>query len=419
MKQGDYFKKNNCRICESASLEKVVELTPTPPGNNFLKKEEIGNEERKYPLELYFCENCYHIQLGHVVDPSFLFQNNYTYVSGTSSVFVEHLKNYAEYVVNLFNIKTNSLIVDIGSNDGTCLKHFKDLGMNVLGIDPAEEITNIASSRGIETINDFFSENLAEDIVKDYGKAKLITSHNACAHIDDLGGVIAGVEALLDDDGVFIMEVGYFVDVFENKWFDTIYHEHLDYHTVNPLGKLFHRFNMELFRVERVSPQGGSIRVMSQKKSGSHPKDTSVNKLISLEKELGLTQSKTLNNFEHQINQVRDSFIELISKLKKEGKSIAAFGAATKATTLSFHFQIEKEDIDFIVDENPLKQNVYSPGKHIPVYPAKKIYEENPDFLVILAWNFADAIMKNHKRYSDLGGSFILPMPDPKIVRNQ
>ena len=419
MKQGDYFKKSNCRICESESLKRVVELTPTPPGNNFLKKEEIGNEEREYPLELYFCRDCYHIQLGHVVDPSFLFQNNYTYVSGTSSVFVEHLKNYAEYVVNLFNIKTNSLIVDIGSNDGTCLKHFKDLGMNVLGIDPAEEIAKIASSRGIETINDFFSENLARDIVKDYGKAKLITSHNACAHIDDLGGVIAGVEALLDDDGIFIMEVGYFVDVFENKWFDTIYHEHLDYHTVNPLDKLFHRFNMELFRVERVSPQGGSIRVMSQKKSGPHTKDTSVNKLISLEKELGLTQSKTLNNFEHQINQVRNAFIELISKLKKEGKSIAAFGAATKATTLIFHFQIEKEDIDFIVDENPLKQNVYSPGKHIPVYSAEKIYEEKPDFLVILAWNFAEAIMKNHKKYSDLGGSFILPMPDPKIVRNQ
>jgi SAM-dependent methyltransferase len=419
MNQKNYFKKDRCRICESYSLEKVLELTPTPPGNNFLSKGELNKKEELFPLELDFCNDCKHIQLGHVVDPSFLFQNNYTYVSGTSSVFVNHLKKYADYVVDLFDIKTNSLIIDIGSNDGTCLEHFQKLGMNVLGIDPAEKIAKIASEKGIKTIPDFFSPKLANEIIANYGKAKLITSHNACAHIDDLGSVISGIEALLDDNGVFIMEVGYFVDVFENKWFDTIYHEHLDFHTVQPLIKLFDRFNMEVFRVERVSPQGGSIRVMTQKKNDSQSKDSSITQLIALEQELGLDEAKTFYNFQKQINEVRDSFISLITKIKNEGKTIAAFGAATKATTLSYHFQIDKHDIEFIVDENPLKQNVFSPGKHIPIYSAEKIYEKKPDYLVILAWNFSDAIMSNHKKYSDEGGAFILPMPIPKIIINE
>jgi SAM-dependent methyltransferase len=339
-------------------------------------------------------------------------------VSGTSPVFVEHLKIYADYIVGLFNIKQSSLIVDIGSNDGTCLSLFKELGMDVLGVDPASEIAEIAVSRGIDTISDFFSLSLAKQIKAKHGKANLITSHNACAHIDDLGGVISGVEILLKNEGVFVMEVGYFVDVFENKWFDTIYHEHVDYHTVAPLEKLFDRCNMELIRVERVSPQGGSIRVIAQKQNGPYKKDNTVSELVTLEENLGLTKADTLIDFDNQISEVRDKFQQLIQTIKNDGKRIAAFGAATKATTLCYHFQIDKNDIDFIVDDNPLKQGVYSPGKHIPVCAPDIIYSEKPDYLVILAWNFADAIMKKHKAYIELGGSFILPMPDPIIVNN-
>ena len=418
MRSGSYFKKDTCRICESSKIIKVVELTATPPGNNFLSKDQIGTQEKEYPLELYFCNECFHIQLGHVVDPSFLFQNHYSYVSGTSPVFVDHLRVYAEYIVRLFNIKESSLIVDIGSNDGTCLSLFKELGMDTLGVDPATEIAEIAISRGIDTIADFFSLNLARQITSKHGKANLITSHNACAHIDDLSGVISGVEILLKDTGVFVMEVGYFVDVFENKWFDTIYHEHVDYHTVAPLEKLFDKCNMELIRVERVSPQGGSIRVMAQKKDGPHKRDSSVSELIAVEENLGLTSADTLIDFENQINEVRDKFQELIQNIKNDGKRIAAFGAATKATTLSYHFKIDKNDIDFITDDNPLKQGVYTPGKHIPVFHPDKIYSEKPDYLVILAWNFATPIMKKHQAYRDLGGSFILPMPNPVIVKD-
>lgn len=413
----DCFLKENCRICQSSSLQKVVELTPTPPGNNFLSREQIGVQEKEFPLDLFFCKNCYHIQLGHVVDPSFLFQNNYSYISSTSPVFVDHLKSYAEYIIDLYNIQNSSMVIDIGSNDGTCLKFFKDLGMSVLGVDPATEIAKIANEKGINTIPDFFSSNLANKIRKVYGQADLITSHNACAHIDQLDGVIAGVETLLKDDGIFIMEVGYFVDVLQNKWFDTIYHEHVDYHTVAPLEKLFYRFNMELIRVERISPQGGSIRVIVQKKGGIHDRDESVSNLITLEESVGLDKPETLINFQKQIDIVRDEFQYLIKKIKKDGKSIAAFGAPTKATTLSYHFKIETNQIDFIVDDNPLKQGLFSPGKHFPVYDASKIYSDKPDYLLILAWNFADSIMEKHKNFLKSGGSFILPMPKPVIIR--
>ena len=219
---------------------------------------------------MYFCENCCHIQLGHVVNPKILYQKNYTYVSATSSEFVNHLKNYANNMIERFNLKSGSLIIDIGSNDGTTLSFFKDLGLKVLGIDPAKEIAKKATNTGIETIGDFFNFELACKIKNKYGSSKFITSHNACAHIDDLLDVIKGVEYCLDDDGVFVIEVGYFLDIYENIWFDTIYHEHLDYHTVAPFEKLFARVGMEIIDVERINPQGGSIRIGAQKKDGQH-----------------------------------------------------------------------------------------------------------------------------------------------------
>ena len=223
---------------------------------------------------------------------------------------------------------------------------------------------------------------------------------------------------MLKNDGVFVFEVGYFIDVFQNKWFDTIYHEHVDFHTVAPLEKLFIRFNMKIIKVERISPQGGSIRVMTQKKGGNFKEDKSVKTLISLERSLGLNKPNTLIQFGNQINTIKEKFQALIQKIKNNGKSIAAFGAPTKATTLCYHFQIENEHIDFIVDDNPLKQGLYTPGKHIPVFDSSKIYSEKPDYLLILAWNFAESIMEKHQKYNNLGGSFILPMPYPTILSN-
>lgn len=416
MSGSDHYLRTTCRMCAASKLQKVIELTSTPPGNNFLKKEEIAKGEARYPLELYFCKDCHHVQLGHVVDPRILYQNNYSYVSSTSSQFVDHLKEFAKFMIKQYGLKPDTLVVDIGSNDGTCLSFFKQGGMKVLGIDPAISIANNATKAGIETITDFFSLELAKQLKRKYGPADLITSHNTCAHIDDLDSVIAGIQHLLAEDGLFSMEVGYLYDIYTNTWFDTIYHEHLDYHSVEPLTHLFSRFDMEIISVQRISPQGGSIRVITQKIGGKYQKDNSEKELIQLEKKVGLDKADTFLQFAKHINTIRDDLILLIRKLKDAGKTIAGFGAPTKATTLMAHFGLGREDLDFIVDDNPLKQGLYTPGAHIPVLPADEIYKRKPDYLLILAWNFAELVMKNHGSFVKEGGKFILPMPSPVIV---
>ena len=415
-KPSNYYLRDSCRMCGRTSLIKVMSLTPTPPGNAFLTKEELGRVEPVYPLDLYFCEGCHHVQLGHVVDPQILYQKNYSYVSATSAQFVNHLKNYATDMIERFGLEPGNLIADIGSNDGTCLQFFKDKGMSVVGVDPATDIAEMATENGVETVADFFGYDLAVNLRKKYGAAKYITSHNACAHIDDLFNVVKGVEHWLAADGLFVLEVGYLVDVYSNTWFDTIYHEHLDYHTVAPFEKLFASVEMEVIGVERIAPQGGSIRVMVQKQVGTIERDSSVDELISLEHELGLDQAKTLQKFDAKISVVRDKLQKLIRSLKADGKIIAGFGAPTKATTLMAHFGLDENVLDFIVDDNPLKQGLFTPITHIPVFPAAALYERKPDYVLILAWNFAEPIMKMHKKYSQEIGRFILPMPVPEIV---
>ncbi len=416
MGKSNFYFRDTCRMCEVTSLTKVLELTPTPPGNEFLSEQEIGIKETKYPLDLYFCEECSHLQLGHVVNPKILYQKNYTYVSGTSPNFVNHLKTYSIDMIKNFKLKFDDLVVDIGSNDGTTLKFFKNAGLKVLGIDPAKDIAQNATKEGINTIGDFFSLSLACKLKKKFGPCKLITSHNACAHIDDLLDVVTGVEHWLDNDGIFVIEVGYFVDVYQHTWFDTIYHEHLDYHTVAPFEKLFDRVNMEVIDVKRISPQGGSIRIIAQKRGGKYKRSSSVGKLIALEHKLGLNKAKSLEKFEKKINLVKENLQKLIFKLKDNGKTIAGFGAPTKATTLMSHFGLNEKILDFIVDDNPLKQGLYTPITHIPVLPKETLYKRKPDYVLILAWNFAKPIMEKEKRYSKDIGKFIVPMPVPKIV---
>jgi SAM-dependent methyltransferase len=412
----NFYLRTTCRMCNGKSLIKTFSLSPTPPGNDFLSHEELGRDEQLYPLDLYFCADCFHLQLGHVVSPNILYQKNYTYVSGTSSHFVKHLKNYADEIIKKFEIEDNSFIIDIGSNDGTCLSFFQDNGMQVLGIDPATEIAEKATKNGVNTIADFFSYDLAIILRKEYGLAKLITSHNACAHIDNLLDIVKGVECLLDEDGIFVLEVGYFVDVYTNVWFDTIYHEHLDFHTVGPFQKLFNRAEMEIIAVERISPQGGSIRVISQKKNGQYERYSSVDDLIELEYKLGLNNVNTFYEFADRINLVKKNLNILIDDLKSKNKTIAGFGAPTKATTLMNHFGIDEKILDFIVDDNPLKQGLYTPVSHIPVLSAEALYERKPDYVIILAWNFASSIIHMHQKYSDEIGKFILPMPVPQIL---
>jgi len=321
-------------------------------------------------------------------------------------------------MIERFSLSAGGLIADIGSNDGTCLRFFQEEGFEVLGIDPATDIARKASDGGIETIPEFFGFQKAQDLRSHRGPAALITSHNVLAHIDDLSDIIRGVEYWLDDDGLFVMEVGYLVDVYQKVWFDTIYHEHLDYHTLAPLLGFLGRHGLEVIEVERIAPQGGSIRVISQKKEGPYPVSASVNSLLELERSLKMDKPETFHDYNRQVNDVRDHLAKLLNDLKQGGHSIAGYGAPTKATTMLMHFGLSQEMIDFTVEDNPLKHGCFLPGAMIPILPADELYERRPDYVVILAWNFANSIMEKHKRYHEEGGRFILPMPEPKIVEH-
>ena len=403
-------------MCDGSRLAPVMSLTPTPPGNTLLDKTQLGRPERRYPLELHFCSDCTHIQLGHVVDPRILYQNGYLYVSATSRQFVNHLNDYAAEMVARFGLRPGALVADIGSNDGTCLRAFRSQGMRTIGVDPAEEIARRVNESGIETVHAFFSRALAVGLRERYGPAAFITSHNACAHIDQLDDVVAGVAHWLGDDGVFGVEVGYFVDVFTRLQFDTIYHEHLDYHTVAPFRRLFARTGMELLAVQRVAPQGGSIRLLAQKAGGPRSTDETAGELIALERSLGLDRPATVQGFADRIAQLGEKLRALLASLRSAGKSIAGYGAPTKAVTLLAHLGVGAESLEFVVEDNPLKHGRFLPLSHIPVVPTEELYRRKPDYVLILAWNFAEPIMAMHQRYVEEGGRFILPMPDPHVV---
>ncbi len=409
-----HYRRSTCRLCGGKSLTSVLSLTPTPPGNAFVTADAVGKPQRTFPLEVFFCQTCAHAQLLDVLDPRLLFEN-YVYVSGTSAEFVKHFEDYAARVLSDFKPPSGSLVIDIGSNDGTLLGFFKSAGMSVLGVDPARHIARQASRRGIETINQFFTPDLAARIRAQKGSAAIVTANNLLAHVDDLKGVVEGVRGLLADDGVFVFEVSYLMDVLQKTLFDTIYHEHLDYHSVIPLKRFFAANAMELIAAQRLPTHGGSLRGTAQLTGGPRGGDGSVEKLIGAEERFGLDRVETLLGFATKIDTIRRELVTLLGDLKAEGRKIAAFGAPAKATTLMYHFGIGPEIIDFIADDSPLKQGLYSPGLHIPVVSGAEIARRRPDYLVILAWNFAAPIMAKNKAFHDGGGRFILPLPEVRV----
>lgn len=407
-------RRDDCRLCGGRRLTQVLSLAPTPPANAFVARDALDKPQERFPLDVFFCESCGHVQLRDVVDPRVLFEN-YVYVSGTSPVFVRHFEDYARTVVERFRPAAGSLALDIGSNDGTLLGFFRKAGLKVLGIDPARAIAAEAGKRGIETWTEFFGPALAARIRAERGPAAVITANNVFAHADDLAGIADGVRDLLGPDGVFVFEVSYLVDVYENTLFDTIYHEHLAYHSVAPLKRFLDAHGLELFAAERVSSHGGSLRGFAQPNGGPRRADGSVETLIALEKSLGLDRAETLVAFGRKIDAVGEALRALLRGLKRDGKRVAGFGAPAKATTLMFHFGLGAGALEFIVDDSPLKQGLFSPGLHVPVLPSQVLYERKPDYLLILAWNFAKPIMANHARFAAAGGRFIVPLPSVEV----
>lgn len=407
-------RRDTCRLCDAKRPQLVLQLTPTPPANAFVPRERLDEPQAVFPLDVHLCRTCGHAQLLDVVDPEILF-GDYVYVSGTSPVFVEHFRGYAREVAGMVEAGPTALAIDIGSNDGTLLRFLQERGFGVLGIDPARAIAAAATAAGIETRAAFFTEELARGIRAERGAATIITANNVFAHIDDLGDVTRGVAHLLDPRGVFVFEVSYLLDVLEKTLFDTIYHEHLSYHAVKPLVGFFHRHGLELFDVRRVPSHGGSIRCFVCPRGSGRPVSPRVAALVAEEEREGLFEPETYRTFAAGIDAVRRELSRLLDGIAAAGGSVAGYGAPAKATTLLYHFGLTAA-LGYIVDDSPLKQNLFSPGAHIPVVPSSAILEQRPDYLLILAWNFAEPIMAKCRAYRDGGGRFIVPLPRCEVI---
>jgi SAM-dependent methyltransferase len=408
-------RKSTCRLCGSSSLELAVPILPSAIGDAFVSKAHLQEEQGIYPLACYLCLECGHLQNLEVVDPEILFRE-YTYRTSVSMGLVEHFRKYAESVVSGLAIPKDSLVVEIGSNDGSLLKAFKAEGMRVQGIDPAREIANTATREGVPTIPEFFTSKIAEQIKVKKGPAALFCANNVFAHIDNLSNVVTGIRTLLAPDGAFVFEVSYIVDMIDNLVFDTIYHEHVSHHALQPMETFLKRHDMTLFDVMRTGTKGGSIRAFAQPLStGKRPKSDQLKTLLAEEERRGITRMPIYRDWFAAIESRKQQVLAYLDAAISAGKTVAAYGASTTTTTLLYHFELTSR-ISFIVDDNTLKQGLFSPGAHIPVLPSAELATRKPDIVVILAWIYADPIISRNADYIRNGGTFLVPLPVAKTI---
>lgn len=408
-----YTELSACRICKGRNLHKFLSLGHMPLANNFLHEDKLPERELYFPLDVFYCDTCGMVQLGIVVDPEIMF-SDYIYLTGSSEPLKAHFANLADEAVHNFDVQVGSFIIDIGSNDGTLLHSFKELGMCVLGIEPASNISELAMQRGIETMNDFFNVNLASTIREERGQAGVITATNVFAHLNDLEGFISGINVLLAEGGILVIEVPYIVDMLDKLEFDTIYHEHLSYFALRPLVNFFSRFGFVIVDVKRVNIHGGSIRIYIQKGDRNLP--SSVSDLIRLEEELKLDSLDIYQQFARDVMQLKKDLLFLLTSIKSQGATIVGYGAPAKGNILLNYCTIGPAILDYIIDTTAFKHGCYTPGTRIPIFPESRFHDLQPDYALLLAWNYSDSILEREKVYRQAGGKFILPLPKPTVI---
>jgi len=414
VKKDNFVHKIDCRICKSSNLVKILDLGKMPLANAFLKKEDIDKPEEKFPLVVYFCKDCGLLQVLDIVDPEILFKHYY-YLTSTSQPLANHFIELGKILVDRFIESKNDLVIDIGGNDAVLLDSIKSK-CQVLNIEPAKNIAKISKEKGVDTIDKFFTKELAEDIVKKYGSAKIITANNVFAHIDDLKNILEGIKVLIGDNGVFVFEVHWVANLIGLAGiggFDQIYHEHLSYFSLLTLKKLFDQFNLKIFDVKLIPVHGQSLQVYASK---NYEALDTVDEFLEKEKELRLGEIETYMNFADNVEENKNKLKNLLQELKKKGKKIIGYGASAKGNTLLNYFQIDNRVLDFIVDSSPLKQGIYTPGTHIPISSPNRLKKEKPDYLLLLAWNYAESILKKEQKLRNQGVKFIIPVPKVKII---
>jgi SAM-dependent methyltransferase len=404
-----------CIVCGSTDVKLFLDLGVVPLANKFLSAAELSAPEPTYPLRVGFCTRCTHVQLMDPVPPPAMFED-YLYISGTSSTLREHLHDLAAIVVERRGLGPHDLVVDVGSNDGTLLSGFREHGVRTLGVDPARNLAAIAAKAGVETYTGFFGAQTAQELVQRVGQAAVITMTNTFPHIPDLADLMAGVEHLLRPGGTLVIEAHYLMDLLTQGAFDTIYHEHVSFWGLGPMQRLFRAHGMQIVSVERLPLHHGQVRVFVQR-TGERAQEPSVERAVAAERAAGLDRFETFEAFAKRAYQIRLDLKAKLAEIRAKGKRIAAYGAPAKGSTLISFLGLDPTDIPYIADRSPLKQGRFVPGAHIPIVDPSRILEDRPDYLLLLAWNFADEIMAQQVEFRRAGGAFVVPLPEVHVVR--
>lgn len=407
--------RRRCSLCGSTDLVPTINLAPSPIANAFVPADRLEASDPRLPLELGRCRACGHVQLLSIVDRYRLFGRNID-AHSASPTMVAHLRAFARQLMERYPSGKDSLVVEIGCNDGTFLKAFEDAGRRVQGVEPAANLAGQAVARGIRTHAGFFAPPIAERIEEERGRAAYLIAQMAFAQAEDLSEMLEGVSLLLARDGIFAFEVPYLGEMIRLGAYDTITHRVLDYHALRPLVPFLAANDLELITVDRTPSHRGSLRGIAQRLGGPYPTDTSVAALLAEEEATRLGEAETLAGFATRVEQSRTALRQMLTQLKAGGARIAGYGATACSTTLLHHLGVERTLLDFVIDDTPAKQGLYTPGLHIPIRDGQALYDERPDYVLILAWNFADGIVSRHERFRAIGGRFLVPLPEPRII---